>query len=144
MMQCTNLFIIHTTVIPKGKTASGLRYSINQGEYLKVFLTDGEVPIDNSASERSLRNFSIGRKNWMTINTIRGAQASAIIYSITETARANSLNVITTSVIFSQNCQNSLIKMEILNNQIWSHTCRGQNHSRLIVTTSAANKRRLY
>lgn len=82
-----------TTVIPKGKTASGLRYSINQEEYLKVFLTDGEVPIDNSASERALRNFTIGRKNWMTINTIRGAQASAIIYSITETARANSLNV---------------------------------------------------
>ena len=82
-----------TTVIPKGKTASGLRYSINQEKYLKVFLTNGEVPIDNSASERALRNFTIGRKNWMTINTIRGAQASAIIYSITETARANSLNV---------------------------------------------------
>lgn len=82
-----------TAVIPKGKTASGLRYSINQEEYLKVFLTDGEVPIDNSASERALRNFTIGRKNWMTINTIRGAQASSIIYSITETARANSLNV---------------------------------------------------
>lgn len=82
-----------TTVIPKGKTASGLRYSINQEEYLKVFLTDGEVPIDDSASERALRNFTIGRKNWMTINTVRGAQASAIIYSITETARANNLNV---------------------------------------------------
>ena len=82
-----------TTVIPKGKTASGLQYSINQEEYLKIFLTDGEVPIDNSACERALRNFAIGRKNWMTINTVRGAQASAIIYSITETARANNLNV---------------------------------------------------
>lgn len=80
-------------VPPKGKTASGLQYSVNQEEYLKVFLTDGEVPIDDSASERALRNFTIGRKNWMTINTIRGAQASAIIYSITETARANNLNV---------------------------------------------------
>lgn len=80
-------------VPPKGKTASGLQYSVNQEEYLKVFLTDGEVPIDNSASERALRNFTIGRKNWMTINTVRGAQASAIIYSITETARANNLNV---------------------------------------------------
>ncbi len=82
-----------TTVIPKGKTASGLKYSVNQEEYLKVFLNDGEVPIDNSACERALRNFTIGRKNWMTINTVRGAQASAIIYSITETARANNLNV---------------------------------------------------
>lgn len=80
-------------VLPKSETAKGLVYSINQEEYLKVFLTDGEVPIDNSASERALRNFTIGRKNWMTINTVRGAQASAVIYSITETARANGLNV---------------------------------------------------
>lgn len=80
-------------VLPKSETAKGLAYSINQEEYLKVFLTDGEVPIDDSASERALRNFTIGRKNWMTINTVRGAQASAIIYSITETARGNNLNV---------------------------------------------------
>lgn len=80
-------------VLPKSETAKGLAYSINQEKYLKVFLTDGEVPIDDSASERALRNFTIGRKNWMTINTVRGAQASAIIYSITETARANGLNV---------------------------------------------------
>lgn len=58
-----------------------------------MFLTDGEVPIDDSASERALRNFIIGRKNWVTINTVRGAQASAVIYSITETARVNGLNV---------------------------------------------------
>ncbi len=80
-------------ILPKSETAKGLAYSINQEEYLKVFLADGEVPIDDSASERALRNFTIGGKNWMTINTVRGAQASAIIYSITETARANSLNV---------------------------------------------------
>lgn len=81
------------TVLPKTETGKGLLYSINQEEYLKVFLTDGEVPIDDSASERALRNFTIGRKNWVTINTVRGAQVSAIIYSITETARANGLNV---------------------------------------------------
>lgn len=81
------------TVLPKSETAKGLNYCINQEEYLKVFLTDGEVPIDDSASERALRNFTVGRKNWITINTIRGAQASAMIYSITETARANNLNV---------------------------------------------------
>ncbi len=81
------------TLLPKGKAAEGLHYSVNQEEYLKLFLTDGEIPIDDSASERALRNFTLGRKNWMTINTVRGAQASAIIYSITETARANKLNV---------------------------------------------------
>ncbi len=81
------------TLLPKGKAADGLHYSINQESYLKLFLTDGEIPIDDSASERALRNFTLGRKNWMTINTVRGAQASAVIYSITETARANKLNV---------------------------------------------------
>ena len=71
----------------------GVAYCLDQEEYLKVFLSDGEVPIDNLASERALRTFTIGRKNWMTINTVRGADASAIIYSVTETARANDLNV---------------------------------------------------
>ena len=83
----------NNTLLPKGKTADGLYYSVNQEEYLKLFLTDGEIPIDDSASERALRNFTLGRKNWMTINTVRGALASAIIYSITETARANKRNV---------------------------------------------------
>lgn len=80
------------SVLPKGKTAEGLRYAINQEKYLKVFLNDGEVPIDNSASERALRTFCVGKKNWVLINSGRGAEASAIIYSITETAKLNGLN----------------------------------------------------
>ena len=50
-----------TTVLPKGKTADGLKYSINQEKYLKVFLDNPDVPIDNSASERSIRTFCIGK-----------------------------------------------------------------------------------
>lgn len=80
-----------TTVPPKGKTAEGLKYSINQEKYLKVFLTDGNVPIDNSASERSIRTFCIGKKNWMFHDSVMGAQASAVIYSISETAKLNNL-----------------------------------------------------
>lgn len=79
------------TVPPKSKTAQGLRYSINQEEYLKVFLTDGNVPIDNSASERAIRTFCLGKKNWMFHNSINGAEASAAIYSISETAKLNNL-----------------------------------------------------
>ena len=56
-----------------------------------MFLTDGDVPIDNSASERSIRTFCIGKKNWQMIDTIKGANSSAIIYSIAETAKANNL-----------------------------------------------------
>lgn len=80
-----------TVVPPKGKTAEGLRYSVNQEKYLKVFLTDGNVPIDNSASERAIRTFCIGKKNWMFHDSVKGAQASAIIYSISETAKLNNL-----------------------------------------------------
>ena len=57
-----------------------------------MFLENGNVPPDNSASERGLRTFCIGRKGWVLINSIKGAQASAIIYSITETAKLNGLN----------------------------------------------------
>ena len=78
--------------LPKGKTAQGLKYSVNQEAYLKVFLENGDVPIDNSASERSIRTFCVGKKNWVLINSVKGAQASAIIYSITETAKLNELN----------------------------------------------------
>jgi hypothetical protein len=79
------------SVPPKSKTAKGLRYIINQEEYLKVFLADGDVPIDNSASERSIRTFCIGKKNWMFHNTANGASASALVYSISETAKLNNL-----------------------------------------------------
>lgn len=84
---------VQPTVLPKGETGRGLNYCINQEKYLRVFLTNGDVPIDNSASERSIRPFTIGRKNWMFINTVKGADASAIVYSIVETAKANGLNV---------------------------------------------------
>ena len=59
--------------------------------YLRVFLEDGDVPMDNNASERAIRGFCIGKKNWQMINTINGAKASAIIYSIAETAKSNNL-----------------------------------------------------
>jgi len=78
------------TVISE-KTKRGLMYSINQEEYLKVFLTDGSVPLDNSASERAIRPFCVGRANWHIIDTVKGAQASAAVYSIVETAKANQL-----------------------------------------------------
>ncbi|MFR9195112.1 MAG: IS66 family transposase [Ruminococcus sp.] len=61
------------------------------GKYLKVFLTDGDIPIDNSASERAIRTFCIGKKNWMFHNTAKGAGASALVYSISETAKLNNL-----------------------------------------------------
>ena len=74
-----------------GKTREAFTYALNQERYLRVFLEDGDVPIDNNASERAIRGFCIGKKNWEMIDTVNGAASSAIIYSIAETAKANNL-----------------------------------------------------
>lgn len=78
-------------VLAGSKTHKGLTYSVNQEKYLKRFLEDGEIPMDNNAAEQSIRSFCIGRRNWIIIDTISGAQASAIVYSIAETAKSNNL-----------------------------------------------------
>ena len=75
----------------KSKTWEGFNYSLGQEKYLKVFLDDGEVPMDNNAAEQSVRGFCIGKKNWVMIDTVAGAKSSAIIYSIAETAKSNNL-----------------------------------------------------
>ena len=74
-----------------GKIRDAFTYILNQERYLRVFLEDGDVPMDNNASERAIRGFCIGKKNWQVIDTINGANSSAIIYSIAETAKANNL-----------------------------------------------------
>ena len=78
-------------VSKKDKFGDAIGYALNQEKYLRVFLTDGDVPIDNNASERAIRGFCIGKKNWQMIDTINGAKSSAIIYSIVETAKADNL-----------------------------------------------------
>lgn len=78
-------------VSKKDKFGDAVGYARNQEKYLRVFLTDGDVPIDNNASERAIRGSCIGKKNWQMIDTIHGAKSSAIIYSIVKTAKANNL-----------------------------------------------------
>ena len=64
----------------------GLGSALNQEKYLKAYLEDGHLSIDNSAAERAIKNFAIGRRNWLFSKSIKGAEASATVYSITETA----------------------------------------------------------
>lgn len=85
------VYIKKLKVSKKDKFGEAVHYALNQERYLRVFLTDGEVPMDNNASERAIRGFCIGKKNWQMIDTIHGAKASAVIYSIVETAKANNL-----------------------------------------------------
>ena len=79
--------LTHNSTIGKA-----LAYSINQEEYLRVFLSDGNVPMDNNYAEQAIRPFTIGRKNFLMIESSNGAKASAILYSLIETAKANMLN----------------------------------------------------
>lgn len=80
---------IHSDRLKKAVT-----YAINQEQCLKIFLTDGNIPIDNGHVERIIaHSYSIGRANWLFADTIDGAKVNAMVYSITETARANHANV---------------------------------------------------
>lgn len=78
--------------LPKSKLGEAITYCLNQWDKLTAFLTDGRLEIDNNRSERSMKPFVIGRKNWLFANTPRGAKASATIYSVIETAKENGLN----------------------------------------------------
>lgn len=78
--------------LSRGKTLDGINYCINQEASLKAFLEDGDIPMDNNATESALRSFCLHKHTWKLIDSLDGANASAIIYSITETAKANNLN----------------------------------------------------
>jgi transposase len=79
-------------MLPKSALGEAITYSLNQWDKLTTFLKDGRLEIDNNRSERAIKPFVIGRKNWLFANTPRGAKASSIIYSIIETAKENQLN----------------------------------------------------
>ncbi|RKO68064.1 IS66 family transposase [Desulfofundulus salinus] len=81
-----------TQVLPKSSFGQAVNYCLSQWDKLIAFLQDGRLELDNNRSERSIKPFVIGRKNWLFANTPRGARASAITYSIIETAKENGLN----------------------------------------------------
>ena len=83
----------YTQVTRNSVIGRALAYSINQEKYLRVFLEDCAVPMDNNRAEQAIRPFTIGRKNFVLIDSSNGAKASAVLYSLTETAKANQLNV---------------------------------------------------
>lgn len=70
-------------------------YAQNQKPYMENYLLDGRCSLSNNAAENAIRPFTVGRKNWLFADTPKGATASAAIYSIIETAKANGLNVYT-------------------------------------------------
>lgn len=79
-------------VLPKSALGQAIGYCLNQWDKLSNFLLDGRLEISNNRGERAIKPFVIGRKNFLFSNTPKGATASAIIYSVIETAKANMLS----------------------------------------------------
>lgn len=78
--------------LPKSKLGEAIKYCLNQWDKLIAFMYDGHIAVDNNLAERAIKPFVIGRKNYLFSKSPKGAQASAISYSIIETAKANNLN----------------------------------------------------
>ena len=78
-------------VLPKSALGKAILYTDKLWDKLTLYVTDGHIPIDNNPAENAIRPFVIGRKNWLHSGSPRGAQASAMIYTLIETAKANQL-----------------------------------------------------
>ena len=79
-------------VLGASKCGKAFNYALNQKAGLIKYLEDGNIPMTNSIAERAIRPFTIGRKNWLFNGGPGGARASAAIYSIIETAKANKID----------------------------------------------------
>ena len=83
---------IETIFKPAGKLKDAVIYAVNQQAYLRTFLDHGEIEISNNQVENAIRPIVVGRKNWLFCDTQAGARASAIVFTVLETAKANGLN----------------------------------------------------
>ena len=77
---------------PKGMLGKAVAYTLGQWERLEIYTQDGILKIDNNSCENEIRPFVVGRNNWLFSGHPRGAEASAALYSLVQTARANGLD----------------------------------------------------
>jgi transposase len=81
----------HPQVPPKSLLGKAIQYTLNQWERLIVYIDAGFLKPDNNVAENAIRPFVLGRKNWLFAGGPNGAEASAIFFSLIETAKANGL-----------------------------------------------------
>ena len=79
-------------VLPKSKLFQAMNYAAANRKGLEAYLQDGRCNISNNLAEGSIRPFTIGRKNWLFSGSPKGATASAAIYSLMETCKANEID----------------------------------------------------
>jgi transposase len=77
--------------LPKLALGKAVEYAVKQEKWLMNVFADGRLELSNNRGERSIKPFVMGRKNWLFCNTQKGARASAVVYSILETAKENGL-----------------------------------------------------
>jgi transposase len=78
-------------VVKDSETWKAIHYTLNQWDTLVGYCEDGRLHISNALAENAIRPFAVGRRNWLFSYTLRGARASATVYSLIETAKANGL-----------------------------------------------------
>jgi transposase len=81
----------HSQVPPKSLLGKAIQYALNQWDRLVVYLEAGFLKPDNNVAENAIRPFVLGRKNWLFAGAPKGAHASATMFSLIETAKANGL-----------------------------------------------------
>ena len=85
--------VMSEKVVVNNKLKTALGYALNQKNELSEFLNDGRIPLTNSLAERAIRPFAVHRKNWLFADSVEGANANAVLYSLIESAKLNKLNV---------------------------------------------------
>jgi len=104
--------------IPKTGIGIAVHYALSQRKYLERYILDGRLEISNNRAERSIKPFVIDRKNFLFSNTPRGAKASAVMFSLIETAKENGLNPYEYLVCVFKNAPNLNIRNDI--DALWS------------------------
>ena len=78
--------------LPTDLLGQAIRYALNQEAVLRMYCTDGRLPIDNNAAERILRLIAIGRKNWQFYGSVNGGKTGAVLHSLMASAHRHGLN----------------------------------------------------
>lgn len=81
--------------LPESALGKAVTYAQNQKPFMENYLLDGRLSLSNNVAENAIRPVTVGWKNWLFADTSKGAKASAAVYSLVKTAKANGLNIYT-------------------------------------------------
>ena len=85
--------LISKKPVRNSRMDKAINYVLNRRDTAETYLEDGRCSFTNNLSENAIRPFAVGRKNWLFINSVDGANASAVVYTMVEMAKAHGLNI---------------------------------------------------